>query len=51
MRVQFMSSGINALYGVTPAVFYDVGLSVLFGARHKAVLELRRHKGGSPPPP
>ncbi|MBQ5647612.1 MAG: hypothetical protein IIV16_00640 [Alistipes sp.] len=46
-----MSSGINALYGVTPAVFYGVRLSAFYGARHKALLGMRRHKGGSPPPP
>ncbi|MBQ5647854.1 MAG: hypothetical protein IIV16_01875 [Alistipes sp.] len=38
-----MSSGINALYGVTPAVFYGVGLSLLYGARHKALLGLHRY--------
>ena len=40
----FVASGINALYGVTPSVFYGVRLSAFSGARHKAVLELRRHK-------
>ena len=33
LRERFVASGINALYGVTPAVFYGVGLSVLYGAR------------------